>query len=255
MVSRPAFDIDPRLERESAGRRFADAGRVDIADVLSEPSALAARRMLEEGAVWGIRYGRGDHRRYLLPGRILADKPAASVAAIDTMLATRLGAPGAYTFISAVHDYAPVGAVEAAPDVLGQHVSAQMNSAPMIDLVRTVTGISSIRRASANITLFRPGHFLPIHTDEMDGRTIAYVLHLGLTDWRDEWGGQLLFHRHDDGIVDAFPTAFNHLMLFDILQPHSVSPVAPGAPAGRIAVSGWFYENDPVPDPSTGPGD
>ena len=45
-----------------------------------------------------------------------------------------------------------------------------INDQPLMDLVRTVTGIADLRKADAQATLYGPNHFLAMHDDGMSAR-------------------------------------------------------------------------------------
>jgi Rps23 Pro-64 3,4-dihydroxylase Tpa1-like proline 4-hydroxylase len=111
----------------------------------------------------------------------------------------------------------------------------------VIDLVVEITGEPSIAFADAFASRYGPGDFLTIHHDKKVGsnRLAAYVL--GLTpNWRPEWGGMLLFHDAEGDVELGLSPQFNVLNLFGVPQDHSVSLVAPFAPAPRLSVTGWF---------------
>jgi Rps23 Pro-64 3,4-dihydroxylase Tpa1-like proline 4-hydroxylase len=93
---------------------------------------------------------------------------------------------------------------------------------------------------------YRAGNFLTLHNDRQDGaeRLAAYVL--GLTpEWRPEWGGLLLFHGPDGEVERGLIPRFNVLNLFAVPKAHSVSVVAPFAPAPRLSVAGWLRARPP----------
>ncbi len=122
-------------------------------------------------------------------------------------------------------------------------VFAFINSAPFLDLVRKVSGINSIARADGQATLFVPGHFLNTHDDQITGhkRRVAYVLNLS-KDWNPDWGGLLQFYGADRTIDEVFVPRFNTLALFTVPQSHAVTAIAPYAPVGRFAITGWFVD-------------
>lgn len=122
-------------------------------------------------------------------------------------------------------------------------VFAFINSAPFLDLVRKVSGIDSITRADGQATLFVPGHFLNTHDDSITGHTrrVAYVLNLS-KGWNPDWGGLLQFYGADRSVDAVFVPRFNTLTLFTVPQSHAVTAIAPYAPVGRFAITGWFVD-------------
>ena len=116
-----------------------------------------------------------------------------------------------------------------------------MQSAPMLDLLRAVTGHEELAFTDGHATAYGHGDFLTGHDDDVAGknRLAAYVF--GLTPgWRLEWGGMLLFHGDKDRTAFGLAPRFNTLDLFRVPQRHSVSEVTGAAPHRRFAVTGWL---------------
>jgi Rps23 Pro-64 3,4-dihydroxylase Tpa1-like proline 4-hydroxylase len=116
-----------------------------------------------------------------------------------------------------------------------------LNSEPMLNFARQVTGVEDIAFADAQATRYRAGHFLTGHSDGVEGknRAAAYVFNL-TRDWRPDWGGILNFVGPDGHIEEGFTPTFNALNMFAVPQEHHVSVVAPYAGSERISVTGWF---------------
>lgn len=126
---------------------------------------------------------------------------------------------------------------------------AFLNSPPVLDFARAVTGADDIGFADAQATRYGPGHFLTSHDDAIAGkdRRAAYVLNL-TPIWRADWGGLTLFIGADGHVEEAFTPRFNALNVFLVPQPHAVSAVAQFAPHFRYAITGWFRAGqDPGP--------
>jgi Rps23 Pro-64 3,4-dihydroxylase Tpa1-like proline 4-hydroxylase len=122
-----------------------------------------------------------------------------------------------------------------------------LNSEPMLNFVRDITGVGAIAYADAQATRYRAGHFLTTHTDGVEGknRAAAYVFNL-TKGWRADWGGVLNFTGPDGHVEAGFTPMFNVFNLFAVPQDHHVSIVAPYAAAPRLSVTGWFRTG---PDP------
>lgn len=120
-----------------------------------------------------------------------------------------------------------------------------MSSAPVLDLVESISGARGLSFADAQATRYGAGDFLTAHDDDVAGknRHAAYVLSL-TPGWRAEWGGLLLFHDRDR-VAEGYIPAFNTLSLFAVPQPHSVSLVAPFAGRARLSVTGWLRSGHP----------
>lgn len=123
---------------------------------------------------------------------------------------------------------------------------AALNSEPMLEYFRLITGERAIAYADAQATRYRPGHFLTIHHDEDPkyDRRYAYVLNLTKL-WRPEWGGLLLFIGPDGHISEGYSPCWNALNIFKVPQPHTVSVVAPFAAGLRYAITGWLRADRP----------
>ncbi|WP_457418321.1 2OG-Fe(II) oxygenase [Roseateles sp. P5_E7] len=115
-----------------------------------------------------------------------------------------------------------------------------LNSQPFLEHCRYLAEDDSIEFCDAQVTRYRPGHFLTMHNDDVagKGRVLAYVLNVTM-NWRRDWGGLLLFHGADGQVEGGFTPAFNRLNLFKIPCDHAVSLVAPFAQQPRYAVTGW----------------
>ncbi|QPF76001.1 2OG-Fe(II) oxygenase [Roseateles sp. DAIF2] len=115
-----------------------------------------------------------------------------------------------------------------------------LNSAPVLDLFRQIAGDAAIDFCDAQVTRYRPGHFLTQHDDAVDGkgRVMAFVLNL-TPQWRADWGGLLLFHGSDGHVEGGYTPGFNCLNLFKVPKLHAVSQVAAFAGAARLSITGW----------------
>jgi len=116
-----------------------------------------------------------------------------------------------------------------------------MNTAPALEMWRVLTGDPDVGLVDGQATRYLPGHFLTRHDDDVEGknRVAAYVLNLS-PEWAPEWGGLLQFHDAAGEVTGAMVPGFNVLNLFRVPQSHSVSIVAPFAPAPRYSITGWI---------------
>lgn len=110
-----------------------------------------------------------------------------------------------------------------------------------LDLMRILTGDTSLVRADAHASLYREGSYLRTHDDTYAGksRRFAYVLNL-TRDWTADCGG-LLHFVEDERVVATLTPRFNTLSLFRVPRTHFVSQVASYAAAKRIAITGWLF--------------
>ena len=117
---------------------------------------------------------------------------------------------------------------------------AALNGRAVLDRIEAVTG-ERVASASAQVTRYRPGHYLTRHRDDPEGeaRRLAYVLSLS-EGWHPDHGGLLMFFADDGTPRDAWVPQAGTLSLFGVRHVHSVTVVAPFAPRPRLSVTGWF---------------
>ncbi len=128
-----------------------------------------------------------------------------------------------------------------------QHYYHWLNSAAFLQLLRDISGDPGIVYCDAQVTRYRPGHFLTSHDDAVagKGRVLALVFHLS-PYWQPDWGGLLLFHQPDGVVKTGFSPQSNTLNLFQVPALHAVTMVAPFAQAERIAITGWARSQKPL---------
>jgi SM-20-related protein len=241
-VSTIPLSLNPALDASALAKVYAPRKRGQIRDFLTADSAQAVYRDLK-ALPWGLAFNDGPRVAQLnaeMVGR-LGNREAA-----ELMAGIRERARTQYQFLYAFY---PILTAYFSPEVPRQgifDVYELLNSEPVLDLVRSITGLSNIRWVDGQATWFKPGHFLKAHTDEeaATGRLAAYVLNLSPT-WERDWGGFLQFFDGDDNVEQAFKPAFNTLNLFTVPQLHSVSMVSTYVAANRFAVTGWFRSDEP----------
>lgn len=116
-----------------------------------------------------------------------------------------------------------------------------LNSPDTISWVKAVTEMNDITHADANVTRFARSEFLTRHNDVLpnEARRVAFVINLS-PNWHADWGGLLQFFEADGTSTHSWTPSFNSLSLFDVKNVHSVTCIAPFAPALRLGISGWF---------------
>ncbi|XOV79510.1 MAG: 2OG-Fe(II) oxygenase [Aestuariibacter sp.] len=119
----------------------------------------------------------------------------------------------------------------------------ELNSETVLQQIREITGISTIRAANAQVTRYTPGHFLTRHNDlnSHEERRIAYVISFCPT-WHPDWGGLLQFFEQNGTPMQSYTPQFNTMMLFDVVHPHSVTYITPFCQQARLSITGWFKE-------------
>jgi Rps23 Pro-64 3,4-dihydroxylase Tpa1-like proline 4-hydroxylase len=236
------FELSPGIDLARYSARFAETGRVQVRDVLTEASARELQAVLARGTPWGMAVGAGSGK----PRSFRADETRSQQGQQALQQAARAAEQhsgrGEYGFRFA--HYPMIEAMQQGWDPGGPHeiLLEHLNAPDFLDLARAVTGIDTLFKADAQATLFAPGNYLGRHIDSHvgEGWEVAYVLNLARDDWHPDWGGHLLFLDEEGDVIEGFRPRFNALNLFRVPQPHLVTYVPPFAPIGRLAVTGWL---------------
>ena len=112
-------------------------------------------------------------------------------------------------------------------------------SAEYLTFIYQITGLRVDTTKEVFSSWYRPGNFLSIHSDAINGQ-LGFSYHLS-KKWKPEYGGNL--HLLTDSDIDRVVIpSFNTLNLFglDSQKAHFVSEVSVGVPENRYAISGWW---------------
>jgi SM-20-related protein len=232
------IEISPALDRAALAVEFAERGRLQIRDVLTEASAEKLRAILIEQVPWGLACQAGAAA---MPRLIRAEQLANFPEPDLRQLAASAAADPGYGF--AYHSYPLVTAYleRWAPGSPMEGLLEELNGPAVLGLMREGTGFDGIVKLDGQATLYAPGDFLRPHSDAESerGRLVAYVLNLTLGEWQPHWGGYLNFFDDDGDIEQALRPRFNSLNLFRVPQWHDVGEVSSAAPLARYAITGW----------------
>ena len=241
------FQINPGLDRSTLKARFADSGRVQIRDFLTEDTAREIQSILAKDTRWAMALRGGDGPAtppVSVPNAELATEQGAAKVNQMAQQAHDASAKGDYGFRYA--HYSLVEDVQQGrnPDGPHQMLLEYLNAPDFLGLVREVTSMPDLVRADGQATFYSAQHYLGRHSDShvAEGWRVAYVMNFAREDWHPDWGGYLLFLNEDGDIVEGFRPRFNALNLFAVPQSHAVSYVPPFAPAGRYAITGWLRD-------------
>jgi Rps23 Pro-64 3,4-dihydroxylase Tpa1-like proline 4-hydroxylase len=229
--------LNPVLDVGGISDAYRREGRVHIPGILTQESAARVHRCLEQETNFLVFARGGDRQGMPLASALTPQQQGA-------MMAQAYGeARDKFHFLYDVHPLSNEGEPYADSSHFLSDVTAFLNSRPVLDFARALTGSRDIAYASAQATRYRPGHFLNQH-DDGDGRNAqkriaAYVLNL-TPQWRLDWGGSLLFSDRPGHITEGYPPAFNALNVFSVPQEHLVGFVSPFAGAARYSITGWF---------------
>lgn len=237
------FALNPELDLPALSQRFARDQRVQIRNVLTESSARALHDVIANHTPWGLAWGAGDDGPHGMNADELAGLGPAARADIAGKILRAMSAQDyafSYARYPILDAYLGAWSPGGPHDIFLEH----LNDEPFLDLMRTVTGFTELRKADAQATLFAPNQFLAWHVDGhvAEGWRVAYVLSLCTIDWRPDWGGYLQFFDDDGDVVAGYRPRFNALSLFAVPAPHAVSFVPPFAPIGRFSITGWLRD-------------
>jgi hypothetical protein len=236
-VSLPADalpSLNPALDRDALAREFAQLGRLHVPGLFTPASAARIHACLQNETPYGLSLnidGAPRGLRGLTPQQQWA---------LTQKAWSQVGLEG-FRFLYDGHQLSLNGEPYADPAHYWAKVLAFLNGPEFLDLARAITGFDRIAFADAQATLYRSGHFLTAHDDEIEGtnRLAAYVISF-TTAWRPEWGGLLEFIDGRHNIAAGYLPDFNSLKLFRIPMTHHVSMVAPFATTGRYSITGWL---------------
>lgn len=238
----PLFQLNPALDRAALATAFARHRRIQIRDVLTRETAATVHDVLARATPWGFAIRDAARETHLGPAEQAALTPPAK-AELGRNVAAVVRDRG-YGFAYQRYPMLTAYLERRDPDGPLALLVEHLNDAPLLELVRAVTGDDAIVKADAQATLFAPGQFLGLHDDgrtDESGRRIAYVLNF-TRDWHEDWGGYLLFYDADGDVVAGFRPRWNALNLFAVPQRHNVTYVPPWSPVGRFAITGWFRD-------------
>lgn len=239
-ANQPPILLDERHNRAALATEFRKSGCLHMPDFLDEDIAVRLNTCLVKDVPWEVAFLR-DGKPVIGDARAWDQMPPQEKAEYLREVMSVARDEFQYFYDS----YRVEVAVEAG---VGNHLYLHrfyefMNSEPLLEFMREITGMETIAFADGQATRFRPGSFLTDHND-MDtkkGRLCAYVMNL-TPEWKPDWGGILNFYDEAGNVSQGFTPRFNTLNLLRVPQPHAVSFVPPFAGAHRLSVTGWLRE-------------
>jgi hypothetical protein len=233
--------LSPRIHAQAAAV-LKKLGRVHIPGFLEDDAARSLMEPMRDLG-WSIAYRDGD-AELKTPVKDFAALAGAERAHFMHKVYDQAsnGFQHLYEMFEISAKYEQNGDVEGA---LGDFYLA-MNSTPMLNYLRALTGDNSIAYVDAHARCYRPGYFLTEHTDQSEGenRLYAYVLNLAQA-WQPDWGAQLMFIEPDGHVGEAYTPSWNAMNIFKTPQPYAVSIVAPFAQSVSYSIGGWMRAKKP----------
>ena len=237
-----AFALNPKLDIAALTDAYRARKRLQVRDFLSPETADAMHHSLAAETPWGFIYFNGT-KGQKIPRDAFNNMAADEKNQIYQQIFTtaRDSYQYMYYFFPAVKSYQGEDCSQSAL----YRFYRFLNSDPVLDFARQLTGLDDITRCDAQATRYVGNCFLHSHMDQHEGgtRRAAYVMNL-TRNWNPNWGGFLQFFRDDLGIEQAFRPDFNVLNVFTVPQAHSVSCVPPYCPSERLSITGWFHAGE-----------
>lgn len=235
---RPMIMMRADMHEAELCTMFQRQKRVECAEFLSTESADRLVSCLKEEIEWSTVFVEHGRMWEVTPDvrQTLNKEQEVSIAS----RAYRSAVEEKFSFYYETNRRSRSGAPNATWPSAMQALMALLNSDPVLQFVRNLSGISEVTWANAQVSRFSAGHFLAFHDDEDGQRRLAYVLNL-TREWKPSWGGLLQFRSSDGDVIDTYVPLYNSLCLFAVPQEHCVSCVAPFAQGVRLAISGWFH--------------
>ena len=235
--------LNPSIDVERYARAYAADKVVQIEGVFEAESAAAIAHALTE-LPWRLVCQDDTRRNILLTRDQLAAMSEAEKAKLEDGIRRRAAENFGYVYFSYPMIEARLGGWEPGHPI--HAVTDFLNSPAFIGFARRLIGCPTVTKIDAQASNYKPGHFLTCHVDEGDKQERRAAYTIGFSrNWQVDWGGLLMFLDERFDVSRAFLPRFNALTVFDGLRVHSVSAVAPFAPAPRLSVVGWFRD-DPI---------
>lgn len=172
--------LNPALEAATYTRLFAEHGRVQIPEALDTGYAEALENCLKTEVPWGLSIMENGKGRTFTAEELQQMQRADWQKLLrDVELSSRQG----YQFIFNAYQIVTAWKEKRDPHLLLHPFFEFMNSRPVLDFARHLTGCNDIVKADAQATRYLPGHYLRRHNDfgqqsATDYRLVAYVLNL-----------------------------------------------------------------------------
>src|SRR5689334_1272395 len=190
-TSTPRVSLHESFNPDRAAAAYKGSGRVHITEAFSPACAERVHTCLAYEVPWQLHFNDGAKTYDLVQEQVRAlSEPNRG------MLLDAINAKAENRFQYLFNNFPISDAYEAGRlrDLYLMRVLEFLNSPTFLAVARTITGCGEISLVDAQATLYRAGHFLTCHDDEVPGkgRIAAYVLNF-TPEWRSDWGGLLTF--------------------------------------------------------------
>jgi len=232
------LELNDALDMEALAKEYAKKQRGQVKNFLKPQSAEQLYQCLREETPWGLVYNNDPQVIELTNEQVRQMGPA------DRQKIYREVYERAKDDYQYLYYYYPILTSYLSGknrEFFLHRVLEFVNSEPVLNFVRKLTGIDDIIKGDGQATLYQQNTFLSLHYDvhSTEGWRCAYVINL-TRDWNPNWGGYLQFFDENEDVEDALFPIFNAINIFTVPQPHSVSYVPLFADGSRFSITGWF---------------
>jgi SM-20-related protein len=236
--------LNPALDAAPFARTYAAEKAVQVRDLFEEALAYELEQTLLS-LPWRLICQNEERQNIILAREQIAAMSGEERRALEDGIRERAAENFGFTYFTypmieaRLGNWDPGHPIHALTDFL--------NSAEFIAFAKAVIAEPRLTKIDCHATNYQRGHFLTRHRDEGDKleRRAAYTIGLSRR-WEPDWGGLLVFLDNDFNIKRGFTPGFNVLTVFDGLMEHTVTAVAPFAPAPRLSIAGWFRDDAPA---------
>jgi len=234
------LNLNKNLDLASLTTAYGVNRRGQVPDFLTGEGAEEVAKCLAEDIEWGLFYFAATGGKMIPPEEFQALPQEKKNEIYKFIFQT---ARDEYQFFYYYYPIAGTYQERPIPEFALHQLFEFLNSEPVLDFIRKLTGIPEIIRCDAQATRYVANCFLHSHTDGKvkEGRRVAYVMNL-TKSWQPNWGGYLQFFSDDYNIEQSFMPTFNSLNLFTVPKGHSVSYLPPYCPGQRLSITGWFRD-------------
>lgn len=230
--------LNPALDLDDLGRRYAENSRVQIEDALRTEVADLLHAELCHHTPWSLAWrSRSGHEKTPLAAWEAMSHEQRRRWQTEFDELARSGFQFSYLSYMMITGYMN----REAPDSPLHRVVELLNRGDWLAPMRKIISDRRPIRTNCQATRYRPGDFLSVHNDfsSEETRYAAYVINLG-RDWKADQGGLLQFLDDAGNVDQTMVPHFNTISLFRAPQLHCVSPVARHATGTRLAITGWL---------------
>jgi Rps23 Pro-64 3,4-dihydroxylase Tpa1-like proline 4-hydroxylase len=234
------WQIDPKHDPAVLHSTLVEKGRLQIPNFLTPQTAESLHTLLVNNNTWFTTYNHGGEH---------SECPAEDIAKLSQQhrnqffVRTYQEARSGFQFI--FNQYAITTAIESGENTGHplHHMHDFVNSDHFLNYMRTLTGRPEIAKSDSYASQYLPGHFLTSHDDlhSTEQRIAAYTISL-TKNWREDWGGHLVFFDQAGNIEEGYKPSFNTLNIFFMPKMHSVQYVSPFAGTPRTSFLGWLKQ-------------